>query len=714
MYLNILVLFDSTYCLYIFGNAPCPLLLSSDNIYRAFPNLYAIRGVEPRDAYSWYKSIEKMIDFVERHHIQHLAPSHSRHISGYEQIRNTLNVYRDGIAFVHDQTIRWLNQGFSQNEIVEQIQATKPKELFEHCYLLEFYGTIEWSVRAIYMKNMGWFSGKVDDLFPCSKAVRSKGMMRMMQYFQNRNEGGHCATNLEEKMVGFIECCYANTKHGQSVGYLEGTTNDERNRFLLELTTQCIMALDSKPPGFESFSFDTLHIGQHLDCRRGGIVGNQWQKGVVSQILSTKICIRFNSGDHIAFQWIERVDFTDNLRWNATAELMDRVKEIRWAVIRDMASYQTSAPARNYLLSYWLEEKYDIESSGGGNVEDIVMKRPKWPVLSTMPFHVDPIKCQQNIKGVITGIIEMCDIQQIFKMRLKEEGVMYMQQVDAYEANDDDIDWILKTKELDLKQLINTAISKSKNGSNGLKRGHMIPRIRSRPGVLMAVLLGMVTGMVSVVSANNSNSNGSHSANGLIKGRDKALEFFGCLEFAVISKLSINPSVTPQDDNDQNVEHQIMESVETGASHGISRVAESVNFSGTWQLESNHNLDTFLKSQGVGFAKRKISSIASVTLKIEHNGDSLRVETQTSFKNWSLDMNIDGNDQETDDPVTGEKIRFNLSWKSEAKRIMVIRIYNLSTKRTITNERSMPTMNELRENMVNDKGATMLRVFKRG
>eukprot|EP01084_Bolivina_argentea_P062618 114512_1 len=178
------------------------LLLPGDNIYRAFPNIYAIRGVDPRDAYKWYESIEQMLDYVETYKIEHLTPSHSRHIVGYDNIMNVLTVYRDGISFVHDQTIRFLNQGYSQNEIIEMIHEIKPKQLFENPYLLEFYGTIEWSVRAIFMKNIGWFSGKIDDLFPCPKHIRSKGMINMLKYIENNNNNNtYDKLSIEQKMI---------------------------------------------------------------------------------------------------------------------------------------------------------------------------------------------------------------------------------------------------------------------------------------------------------------------------------------------------------------------------------------------------------------------------------------------------------------------------------------------------------------------------------
>ncbi len=65
----------------------------------------------------------------------------------------------------------------------------------------------------------------------------------MLQYLQNRHHGEYSAS-VEDKMVGFIECFHENKRSGQAVGHLDGTTNDERNRFLLEMTTQCILALE--------------------------------------------------------------------------------------------------------------------------------------------------------------------------------------------------------------------------------------------------------------------------------------------------------------------------------------------------------------------------------------------------------------------------------------------------------------------------------------
>ena len=80
------------------------VLLPADNIYRAFPNIYAIRGSPTRDARDWARSLDKMRALQPPP--QFLVPSHTQPIYGEHAIRELLTVYRDGISYVHDQTIR--------------------------------------------------------------------------------------------------------------------------------------------------------------------------------------------------------------------------------------------------------------------------------------------------------------------------------------------------------------------------------------------------------------------------------------------------------------------------------------------------------------------------------------------------------------------------------------------------------------------------------
>ncbi len=85
------------------------VLLPGDNVYKAFPNLYTIRGTLYRDLLGWVRSLDRMRALRPAH----LAPSHTRPVSGEDHIQEILTAYRDAIQFVHDQTIRGMNKGLT-------------------------------------------------------------------------------------------------------------------------------------------------------------------------------------------------------------------------------------------------------------------------------------------------------------------------------------------------------------------------------------------------------------------------------------------------------------------------------------------------------------------------------------------------------------------------------------------------------------------------
>lgn len=146
------------------------VLMPGDNIYKAFPNLYTIRGTLYRDVLGWARSIDKMRALRPTH----LAPSHTRPISGQEEVSEILTAYRDAIQFVHDQTIRGINQGLTPDELVEVVKL--PPHLAEHPFLQEFYGTVEWSVRSVFSGYLGWFDGDAATLEPVDPDERAAGV----------------------------------------------------------------------------------------------------------------------------------------------------------------------------------------------------------------------------------------------------------------------------------------------------------------------------------------------------------------------------------------------------------------------------------------------------------------------------------------------------------------------------------------------------------
>jgi alkyl sulfatase BDS1-like metallo-beta-lactamase superfamily hydrolase len=149
------------------------LLLPGDDFYRAFPNLYAIRGVRLRPVDQWIASLGKMLDLNP----EYLVPSHTRPISGAANVRTALTAYRDGIKSVLDQTLEGMRKGERPDELVQHVKL--PARLAENPYLQEFYGTVAWSVRAIYTDYLGWFDGNATHLFPLAEQERAKKIVAL-------------------------------------------------------------------------------------------------------------------------------------------------------------------------------------------------------------------------------------------------------------------------------------------------------------------------------------------------------------------------------------------------------------------------------------------------------------------------------------------------------------------------------------------------------
>jgi alkyl sulfatase BDS1-like metallo-beta-lactamase superfamily hydrolase len=136
------------------------ILMSGDNIYKSFPNLYTIRGTWFRSLKNWYRSVDIIRDLKP----EYLVPSHGQPITGAALINRIATDYRDAIQFVHDQSLRGINQGMTPDELVEYVKL--PAHLAQSPYLQEFYGKVSWSARSMFTGNLGWFSGDSVDLQP--------------------------------------------------------------------------------------------------------------------------------------------------------------------------------------------------------------------------------------------------------------------------------------------------------------------------------------------------------------------------------------------------------------------------------------------------------------------------------------------------------------------------------------------------------------------
>ncbi|WP_171172995.1 alkyl/aryl-sulfatase [Ruegeria sp. HKCCD8929] len=134
------------------------VLISGDNFYRSFPNLYAIRGTAYRDFDAWADTMDLLMSFEP----EVLAPGHTKAVSGANQIKEVLTDYRDAIRHVVDETRDGMDAGLTIDELAHKVKL--PKELAEKPHLREYYGRVDHAVRAYFVGTMGWFDGNPTSL----------------------------------------------------------------------------------------------------------------------------------------------------------------------------------------------------------------------------------------------------------------------------------------------------------------------------------------------------------------------------------------------------------------------------------------------------------------------------------------------------------------------------------------------------------------------
>ena len=141
---------------------------AGDNMYRSWPNLYAIRGTPYRDVRAWCESVDR----IRALRPDHLVMGHSLPISGAAEVDESLEVYSRGLWHVYNATIEGINAGRTPDELVAEVRL--PDDLAAHPLLREYYGNISWSVRAIFSGLLGWFDGNATSLNPLPPADRAR------------------------------------------------------------------------------------------------------------------------------------------------------------------------------------------------------------------------------------------------------------------------------------------------------------------------------------------------------------------------------------------------------------------------------------------------------------------------------------------------------------------------------------------------------------
>lgn len=146
-------------------------LWMAENCTGTLHNLYTLRGAEVRDANGWARYIteaQSLFPDAEVVFQSHNWPHWGKEVVS-EYMTNTAAVYK----FIHDQTLLYINKGYTSTEIASMIKL--PEDLEKVWYTRQYYGTLKHNVKAVYQKYMGWYDANpihLDELEPSEYAKK--------------------------------------------------------------------------------------------------------------------------------------------------------------------------------------------------------------------------------------------------------------------------------------------------------------------------------------------------------------------------------------------------------------------------------------------------------------------------------------------------------------------------------------------------------------
>ncbi|ETO16271.1 hypothetical protein RFI_21086 [Reticulomyxa filosa] len=288
---------------------------------------------------------------------------HCDYIEGEKVIAEELTLYRDTIAFVHDQTVRLMNKHYHVDDIVHAVETSLPKRM-KRGRVQQFYGTIEWSIRAIFMHYLGWFSGEPADLYPATHSTRGKYLLHLLTQISYQAQFAHFSrdVNRDRPIGDIIRNVITTLKqmlYDLPVDLSKDTVAYPQERFILEVSTWILSYLRKKDEK----------------------------------------------------EWEEIATATEKQKWE------NEILETRWKVMRDIASRSFSANGRNYLISHWLEEQFQLSFQPSSQGSEVPKFLPVAWFLDNLRTKINPASCDEHFN--CTVVVKITDDTNIYLLQVR-------------------------------------------------------------------------------------------------------------------------------------------------------------------------------------------------------------------------------------------------------------------------------------------------------
>ncbi|MCL2054845.1 MAG: MBL fold metallo-hydrolase [Oscillospiraceae bacterium] len=152
-------------------------LWMAENCAGTLHNLYTLRGAQVRDGNTWaYYLMDTLKLYGDEAEV--IFQSHNWPCWGNEEIVDYLTGQAAVYKFINDQSLMYINQGYTSEEIAEMIKL--PDDLEQQWHTRPYYGTYKHNAKAVYQKYMGWYNANPAYLDPLPPTESAKKFVEYM------------------------------------------------------------------------------------------------------------------------------------------------------------------------------------------------------------------------------------------------------------------------------------------------------------------------------------------------------------------------------------------------------------------------------------------------------------------------------------------------------------------------------------------------------
>ena len=151
------------------------MVLIGDEFFYALANVHSIRGSKPRLPENYLKAL----DLVRAIQPEWLLGSHIMPMQGREKIHDAVTSSRDAIQYLWDQSIRYINKGYTAGELQHKLKKL-PTHLDAPPYTRPMYGAPWIIAPEIFTGWVSWFNGDAADLLPTEPVEKARRYVRLM------------------------------------------------------------------------------------------------------------------------------------------------------------------------------------------------------------------------------------------------------------------------------------------------------------------------------------------------------------------------------------------------------------------------------------------------------------------------------------------------------------------------------------------------------